>query len=53
MATNDEFNGTSVENRLWHIDEFVYDMESNQVPPKVYSKVHESMHDGRISSERE
>ena len=57
MAISDELTGTSVENRFWHIEEFhssrylVYDMGSNQVAPKVYSKVHESMHDGRISSE--
>ena len=57
MAITDEFTGTSVENRFWHIEEFhsnryhVDDMGSNQVAPKVYSKVHEAMHDGRISSE--
>ena len=37
MAITDEFTGTSVENRFWHIEEFhssrylVYDMGSNQV----------------------
>ena len=31
----------------------VYDIGSKQVPPKIYSKVYESMHNGRITSETE
>ena len=31
----------------------MYDKENNQVPPEIYTKVHESMHDGRITSEAE